>query len=96
MRKFLLLIAAIAATLSGFAIQQTNRPPVYPAIWYKPDTAMLNPYMILSDQGITKHYYNGAQRVATQISDPFWLPSGTIVEPDGAEYAELAEFDTHI
>ena len=48
--------------------------------------------MILSDQGITKHYYNGAQRVATQISDPFWLPSGTIVEPDGAEYAELAQF----
>ena len=52
----------------------------------------VNPYMILSDQGITKHYYNGSQRVATQVSDPFLLPSGTIVEPDGAEYAELAQF----
>ena len=75
------------------AFAQVNAGDWYVDLSFDDHTVIyVNPYMILSDQGITKHYYNGAQRVATQISDPFWLPSGTIVEPDGAEYAELAQF----
>ena len=46
MRKVLLLITLIAATLSGFAgTRSINRTPVHPSIWYKPDTAMHNPYL---------------------------------------------------
>lgn len=46
MRKVLLLIILIAATLPDFAGKRSiNRTPVHPSIWYKPDTAMLNPYL---------------------------------------------------
>ena len=29
---------------------------------------------------LSKHYYNGSRRIATQTGTPSWLPSGTIFE----------------
>lgn len=29
---------------------------------------------------LSKHYYNGSQRIASQTGTPSWLPSGTIFE----------------
>lgn len=58
----------------------------------------VNPYMVVSMEGYTKHYYNGSQRIASMVGDPSWLPSGTIVQGGGDAYVYRAQdmFETQM
>lgn len=40
---------------------------------------------------LSKHYYNGSRRIATQTGTPSWLPSGTIVGQGADSYVETAQ-----
>ena len=41
----------------------------------------VNPYMVVTPRGYTKHYYNGSQRIASRLGD-YWNQSGTFVSAD--------------
>ncbi len=42
----------------------------------------VNPYMVVTPRGYTKHYYNGNQRIAARLGN-YWMDSGTIVDESG-------------
>ena len=42
----------------------------------------VNPYMVVTSRGYTKHYYNGSQRIAARLGD-YWMDGGTMVDESG-------------
>lgn len=50
----------------------------------------VNPYMTVTPDGYTKHYYNGSQRIASQAGMSGFLPSETVAR-DEQNYAEAAQ-----
>ena len=45
----------------------------------------VNPYMVVTPRGYTKHYYNGSERIAARLGD-YWMDGGTIVDESGMMY----------
>ena len=39
----------------------------------------VNPYMVVTPQGYTKHYYNGSERIAARLGD-YWYDVGAMVD----------------
>ena len=42
-------------------------------------TLYVNPYMVVTPRGYTKHYYNGSQRIAARLGGP-WVQDSTFVQ----------------
>ena len=51
-------------------------------------TLYVNPYMVVTPRGYTKHYYNGSQRIAARLGGP-WTKDSTFVQ--GAQLIAQAE-----
>ncbi len=51
-------------------------------------TLYVNPYMVVTSRGYTKHYYNGSQRIAARLGGP-WTKDSTFVQ--GAQLIAQAE-----
>ena len=43
----------------------------------------VNPYMVVTPRGYTKHYYNGSQRIASRLGD-YWNQDNTLIVADVA------------
>lgn len=45
----------------------------------------VNPYMVVTPRGYTKHYYNGSQRIAARLGD-YWADSGMMMDESDRMY----------
>ena len=62
--------------------------PSYTA-YFDDATLYVNPYMVVTPQGYTKHYYNGSQRIASRLGDYWELEDPSVDAED-----ELATADS--
>ena len=58
---------------------QYNAGDVNIETYFDDVTLYVNPYMVITPRGYTKHYYNGSQRIAARLGD-YWSDSGLIVD----------------
>lgn len=58
---------------------QYNAGDVNIETYFDDVTLYVNPYMVITPRGYTKHYYNGSQRIAARLGD-YWSDSGIMVD----------------
>ena len=68
-----------AYKITGYVVEDQHNAgyPSYTA-YFDDATLYINPYMVVTPQGYTKHYYNGSQRIASQIGRISDLPTNII------------------
>ena len=62
-------------------VDQYNGGYIYASAYFDEATMYVNPYMVVTRRGYTKHYYNGSQRIASRLGD-YWGDGNTIVRDD--------------
>ena len=50
-------------------VDQYNGGYIYASAYFDEATMYVNPYMVVTRRGYTKHYYNGSQRIASRLGD---------------------------
>ena len=71
-----------AYKLTGsIVVDQYNGGYIYASAYFDEATMYVNPYMVVTRRGYTKHYYNGSQRIASRLGD-YWGDGNTIVRDD--------------
>ena len=68
-----------AYKITGYVVEDQHNAgyPSYTS-YFDDATLYVNPYMVVTPQGYTKHYYNGSQRIASQIGRISDLPTNII------------------
>ena len=67
-----------AYKLTGQSLLHTSNDSVNFQMKFSDAVVYVNPYMVVTPQGYTKHYYNGTQRIATGIGNIANLPNDII------------------
>ena len=62
-------------------VDQYNGGYIYASAYFDDATMYVNPYMVVTRRGYTKHYYNGSQRIASRLGD-YWGDGNTMVRND--------------
>ena len=68
-----------AYKITGYVVEDQHNAgyPSYTA-YFDDATLYINPYMVVTPQGYTKHYYNGSMHIASQIGNILDLPTNII------------------
>ena len=79
-----------AYKITGYVVEDQHNAgyPSYTA-YFDDATMYVNPYMVVTPQGYTKHYYNGNQRIASRLGDYWELEDPSVDAED-----ELATADS--
>ena len=79
-----------AYKITGYVVEDQHNAgyPSYTA-YFDDATMYVNPYMVVTPQGYTKHYYNGSQRIASRLGD-YW----NLEDPSVDAEDELATADS--
>lgn len=79
-----------AYKITGYVVEdQHNAGYQSYTAYFDNATMYVNPYMVVTPQGYTKHYYNGSQRIASRLGD-YW----NLEDPSVDAEDELATADS--